>query len=111
MQNLKTRAGEALKTAALNESAKHYLLQNPTLFKLLLKGARRYIGGENLEETIVTVKRLNADSFPTSMEFMGESVTSISKANEATQEFLKIIDTIKKEKLNSIVSLDLSTLE
>lgn len=108
MENLKTRASEALKTAALNESAKHYLLQNPTLFKLLLKGARRYIGGENLEETVLTVKKINANGFPVSVEFMGESVTSISEANEATQEFLKIIDTIKKEKLESIVSLDLS---
>ncbi|HLG40254.1 MAG TPA: proline dehydrogenase family protein, partial [Chitinophagaceae bacterium] len=108
MDNLKTKVSEALKTAALNESAKHYLLQNPTLFKLLLKGARRYIGGENLEDTILTVKKLNANNFPTSVEFMGESVGSINEANEVTQEFLKIINTIKKEKLNSIVSLDLS---
>ena len=108
MDNLKIKVSEALKTAALNESAKHYLLQNPTLFELLLKGAKRYIGGENLDDTITTVKKSNANNFPTSIEFMGESVSSINEANEVTQEFLKIIDTIKKEKLTSIVALDLS---
>jgi proline dehydrogenase len=108
MDNLKSKVNIALKTAALNESAKHYLLQNPILFDLLLKGAKRYIGGENLAETIESVKKLNANKFPTSIEFMGESVTSINEANEATQEFLKIIDAIKKEKLDSIVALDSS---
>ena len=108
MDNLKMKVSEALKSAALNESAKHYLLQNPTLFELLLKGAKRYIGGENLEDTILTVKKSTANNFSTSIEFMGESVSSINEANEVTQEFLKIIDTIKKEKLDSIVALDLS---
>jgi proline dehydrogenase len=108
MDDLKIKASKALKTAALNESAKHYLLQNKILFDLLLKGAKRYIGGETLEETIVTVKKLNANKFPTSIEFMGESVGSISEAKEVTEEFLKIIDAIKREKLDSIVSLDLS---
>lgn len=108
MDNLKIKVSEALKTAALNESAKHYLLQNPVLFNLLLKGAKRYIGGENLEDTILTIKRSNADGIPTSVEFMGESVVSIKEAKEVTDEFLKIIDHIKKEQLNAIVSLDLS---
>jgi proline dehydrogenase len=108
MDNLKSKVSIALKTAALNESAKHYLLENPILFDLLLKGAKRYIGGENLAATIESIKKLNAEKFPASIEFMGESVTSINEANEATQEFLKIIDAIKKEKLNSIVALDLS---
>lgn len=108
MNDLKIEVSKALKTAALNETAKHYLLQNPILFELLLKGAKRYIGGENLEDTIQSVKKSNAEQFPTSIEFMGESVASISESKEATQEFLRIIDAIKKEKLNSIVSLDLS---
>jgi proline dehydrogenase len=108
MDNLKIKVSEALKTAALNESAKHYLLQDPVLFNLLLKGAKRYIGGENLEDTILTIKRSNADGIPTSVEFMGESVVSVNEAKEVTDEFLKIIDRIKKEQLNAIVSLDLS---
>jgi hypothetical protein len=42
MDELKIKASKALKTAALNESDKHYLLQNPVLFNLLLKGEKRY---------------------------------------------------------------------
>jgi len=108
MDELKINVSNALKKAALNESAKHYLLKNPVLFELLLKGAKRYIGGENLEETIRTVKKSNSEQFQTSIEFMGESVGSISESKAVIQEFIKIVDAIKKVKLNSIVSLDLS---
>jgi len=108
MTDLRTKVSEALKIAALNESAKNYLLNNPELFELLLKAAKRYIGGENLEEASQRAKRLNIEGFPTSLEFMGESTNSISEANEVTQEFLAIIKKIKEENLKSIVSLDLS---
>jgi hypothetical protein len=54
----KTRqqASAALRKAALNEEAKTYLLSNPLLFNLLLKAARRYIGGETLEQALATKK-------------------------------------------------------
>ena len=108
MTDLRIKVSEALKIAALNESAKNYLLNNSQLFGLLLKAAKRYIGGEDLQEASQTVKRLNAIGLPTSLEFMGESTSSISEANNVTQEFLAIIKTIKDENLTSIVSLDLS---
>lgn len=108
MTDLQIKASEALKLAALNESAKAFLLKNPQLFAVLLKAAKRYIGGENLQEAIQTAKKFNSVGLPTSLEFMGESVSSIEEANEVTQEFLTIIEAIKKENLTSIVSLDLS---
>lgn len=117
MSNLETdsteirqKASEALRKAALNEEAKGYLLNNPMLFNLLLKAARRYIGGATLEQALATRKSLQAQGFATSLEFMGESVTTVSKANEATQEFLRVIQSLKAENLPDRVSLDLSHL-
>lgn len=108
--NIKELAGQALKKAALNEQAKKYLLQNPILFKLLLKAAKRYIGGETLEETLQTRVSLQNQGLMTSVEFMGENVTTFSEANEATEEFLKIIESVKNSKRQERVSLDLSHL-
>ncbi|GAB3165197.1 proline dehydrogenase family protein [Telluribacter humicola] len=108
MTDLQINASEALKLAALNESAKDFLLNNPQLFAVLLKAAKRYIGGENLQEAIQTAKKFNSAGLPTSLEFMGESISSTNEANEVTQEFLTLIEAIKKENITSIVSLDLS---
>ncbi|MCE5318717.1 MAG: proline dehydrogenase family protein [Parachlamydia sp.] len=104
------QASEALKKAALNLEAKDYLLNNPLLFNLLLKAARRYIGGETLEEALETRKALQDQGFATSLEFMGESVHTADEAKEATREFLRLIEALKADNKPERVSLDLSHL-
>lgn len=107
---IRQQASEALRKAAINEEAKAYLLSNPALFDLLLKAARRYIGGENLEQALATRKILHTQGFQTSLEYMGENVTTAADANEATNEFLKIIEALKVENKADRVTLDLSHL-
>ncbi|KEQ28712.1 proline dehydrogenase [Pedobacter antarcticus 4BY] len=97
---------QALRTAALNEDSKAYILANPVLFQLFKKAANRYIGGENLEETIVKVKAL--DNLKASIEFMGESTRTEQESNNATKEFIHICEQIRLQHLNATVSLDLS---
>lgn len=100
--------GIALRKAALNEEAKAYILSNPILFHTLKKAADRYIGGETLEETISKVQAQNEKGFKCSIEFMGESTRTEMEANAARDEFIKICQQIKHQKLYSTVSLDLS---
>ncbi len=99
---------EALRKAALNQDAKNYVLSNPTLFQTLKKAANRYIGGETLEETVRKVQAENRRSFKCSIEFMGENTKTEEEANSARDEFVQICREIKKQNLNSTVSLDLS---
>lgn len=98
----------ALRKAALNEEAKAYLLSNPVLFQMLKRAAERYIGGETLEETVEKVKQQNGIGFKCSIEFMGESTRTAIEANEACEEFLKIVKNIKTLGLYSGIALDLS---
>lgn len=107
---IRQQASEALRKAAINEEAKAYLLRNPVLFNVLLKAARRYIGGETLEQALATRKELREQGLQTSLEFMGENVTTVAEAKEATHEFLKIIQTLKIENKTDRISLDLSHL-
>lgn len=107
---IRYQASQALKKAALNEEAKAYLLGNAKLFNLMLKAARRYIGGETLEEALETRNEIRAKGLATSLEFMGESVNTIAEANEATQEFSRIITALKADNQPDRVSLDLSHL-
>lgn len=109
-ENVRQQTSEALRKAAINVEAKAYLLSNPLLFNLLLKSARRYIGGETLEQALATRKMLHAEGFRTSLEFMGENVATVDDAREATQEFLRVINALRAENKADRVSLDLSHL-
>lgn len=98
----------ALRKAALNLEAKEYILGNPVLYNTLRKAADRYIGGEDLTETIQKVSSQASLGYKTSIEFMGESTMTEAEAAEATQEFRNIVQEISTRSLNATVSLDLS---
>lgn len=107
-KELMDQAAAALRKGALNEDAKAYLLANKELNYLFKKGAKRYLGGDDLQETITAVKALNARGFACATDFMGESIRKEEEANAATEEFLKVCEAIGTHGLNSSISLDLS---
>jgi len=107
-QELLKTGSQALKKAALNETAKNFILQNKVVFNTLKKAANRYIGGENLNEAVTVIQKLNKEGFIVTTDFMGESIRNEGDANLATKEFIQLAETICMEKLNSSVSLDLS---
>lgn len=106
--NLLKIGAEALKKAALNENAKDFVLQNEKLFLTLKKAANRYIAGETLEETILSIQKINNNGYSVTTDFMGESIRNENDANDATAEFIKFAKSVKTENLNSSISLDLS---
>lgn len=108
IQALLNVGSTALKKAALNEQAKHYLLENKALYPLIRKAADRYIGGETLEETAVKVALANSRGMKCSIEFMGENISLSKEAIDAKDEFLRICHVIGKQGMNSTVSLDCS---
>lgn len=107
-KELMDQAAAALRKAALNEEAKAYLLAHRELNALFKKGAKRYLGGDNLEESIAVLRSLNARGFACATDFMGESIRKEEEANQATEEFLRVCDAIGTHGLNSSISLDLS---
>ncbi|MCE7066978.1 proline dehydrogenase family protein [Dyadobacter sp. CY326] len=108
MDDLLAIGAAALRKAALNESAKEYILKDRTLFPILKRAADRYIAGETLAEAVEKVAVQNRNGYKCSLEFMGESTKTEAEAVEATNEFLRICQTIRSLGLNSTVSLDLS---
>lgn len=107
-QQLITIGADALKKAALNEEAKHFILQNENLFKVLKKAANRYIGGETLDEAIASIKAWNDKGYSVTTDFMGESVRDEKEAYDVTEEFIRLADAVNTINTNSSISLDLS---
>jgi proline dehydrogenase len=108
MNELLNAAAASLRKAAMNEQAKEYILHNEVLFKTLKKAANRYIGGENLDETVAKVVLHNQNGYRCGIEFMGENTLTELEAKQATSEFLKACDRIKSGRLDAAISLDLS---
>jgi len=102
------QAVQALRSISRNEELKEYLIKNKPLYNTILKAAMRFIGGETLDECIETSKEITKKGHAFTVDFMGESTRDESIANDATEEFLTVIEKIKKTKSNSSISLDLS---
>lgn len=106
--SLEFEAAEALRHIALDETVKSYVLQNPPLYQALRQAAMRFIGGETLEQCGEAAQALNKQNHAVTIDFMGESTRDAAMADQATQEFLRVIGAIADHNLDASISLDLS---
>lgn len=102
------QAALALKSIARDEDIKAYILREANLHKVLLRAARRFIGGERLQECLSDAQSLNSEGFAVTIDYMGESTRDEQMSREAAQEFERVIGSISEHGLDSSVSLDLS---
>jgi proline dehydrogenase len=72
--------------------------------------ARRFIAGETVEEAIGAARALQSRGFLLTLDYLGESVTTMDEANAATQEYVRLIDVIVASGIERNVSLKLTQL-
>ncbi len=72
--------------------------------------ARRFIAGETIEEAIAAARAIGRDGLMVTLDFLGESVASISEADAATRAYLVMIDTVAASGIERNVSLKLTQL-
>ena len=88
------------------ESPKKLLMGNPLGRRL----ASRFIAGEELEDALRVVRRLNNEGFKVTLDCLGESVHEAAAAEAACQTYLQLLDRLAAEKLDSHVSVKLTQL-
>jgi proline dehydrogenase len=93
---------------ALNEDAKAYVLQHPPLYQALLRAAMRFIGGQTLAQCVAAARALNGQGHAVTIDYMGESTRDAAGAEQATHEFLAVIQAIATAQIDASVSFDLS---
>ena len=108
MHSSKFKASNALKHIARNQDIKNYILNNEDLYSILLKGARRFIAGTNIDQCVDVAQEFNEKSIATTIDFMGEDTVDKEQAMQAYEKFRKVISVIDEYNLQSSVSLDLS---
>ncbi|MBS1494275.1 MAG: proline dehydrogenase family protein [Bacteroidetes bacterium] len=72
--------------------------------------ANKYIAGDNINEAVNTVKHLNEKKFMATMDVLGESISSKEEAIKSKDESIEVLDAIKKNNLDSNLSVKLTML-
>ncbi len=72
--------------------------------------ARRFIAGEKKEDAVRAVRELNALGMKTSLDILGENVTSEAMAKELADKYIDILETINHENIRANVSVKLTQM-
>jgi proline dehydrogenase len=60
--------------------------------KLVWVFSKQYIAGETLEEALVNAKKLNENGLLTTIDVLGEFITSLAEAQHNKEEYLQVIE-------------------
>ncbi len=67
--------------------------------------AKKYIAGEKLEDAVRVTKELNAKGIVTTIDVLGEAVTTKKESEEAKKECIAVLDAINQNKLDANLSI------
>jgi proline dehydrogenase len=70
----------------------------------------RFVAGETLDEALVALEKLHSAGFRTTVDVLGEAVTSIDAATAAADEYLATLDALAGRGLDRNVSIKLSQM-
>lgn len=92
-----------------------FLSNNKTLTKLAKKygfkfGASRFVAGVDFEHASRKIKEINDDGFVTTVDHLGEFIDNEKEARESADECINAIKIINEKKLDSQLSLKLTSL-
>jgi proline dehydrogenase len=73
--------------------------------KLVWMFSKEYIAGETLEQAISNSKKLNAEGILTTIDILGEFITTLEEADANKEEYLDVIDAAEKAGVNGNYSL------
>lgn len=108
VEPLEDVAANALRHISRDQAIKAYTQENAAIHAVLLRAARRFIGGETLAECLEIARALQEQGGAATIDYMGENTRDVGMARQATEEFLRAIEAIAAHKLDATVSLDLS---
>jgi proline dehydrogenase len=92
------------KSGTLKRLAARYGMRKPTSF------ARRFIAGETAGEAIDAARAVERKGLLHTLDYLGESVTSLADADAATRAYLRIIDEMIASGIERNLSLKLTQL-
>ncbi|WP_163098953.1 proline dehydrogenase family protein [Peribacillus alkalitolerans] len=92
-----------------------FLSKNKAATKMAKKyglrfGASRFVAGETIELATAVIKNLNKQGLCVTIDYLGEFVDNVAEANEMADNAIIAIKAIGKEKLDSQLSLKMTSM-
>ncbi len=72
--------------------------------------AKRFVAGENLDQTFPKVKQINQKEIKVTLDLLGENVTDRATADETVKEYIDLLRGINEAGLDSTISIKLTML-
>ncbi len=72
--------------------------------------SKPYVAGAKLQDAIAVVKKLNSQGMCATMDVLGESTTDAKLCEEAVNDYHRVLDAIRTEKLDCNISIKLTQL-
>ncbi|RPI51739.1 MAG: proline dehydrogenase [Acidobacteria bacterium] len=91
-------------SATLKKLASRYGMSGPRAF------ARRFIAGETVDDAIAAVRAIQAQGLLCTLDYLGESVTSLAAAETATREYVTLVEALDRAGVERNLSLKLTQL-
>ncbi len=100
----------ALRTAFLSLSRRRSLGRVATRVPIARDMVRRFVAGETLDEALPVLERLRDRGFATTVDILGESVSSVDVARAAAEAYVETLHALADRGLDRNVSLKLSQM-
>jgi len=81
-----------------------------TRFQSFNNVTHRFVAGEELRDAVEAIRQLNLKNISASFDHLGESITSEAETRNEVNEYVRVLDSIEENKLNSNVSVKLTQL-
>jgi len=92
------------RSQTLKKLASRYGMRKPSSF------ARRFIAGETVAEAIEAARAVEARGMSVTLDLLGESVTSLAKADAATRDYVAVVEAMIASGIGRNISLKLTQL-
>jgi proline dehydrogenase len=94
----------------LRASRNEWLKSRVPKMQFVQKAVKRFMPGEIVDDAIFAARELLKNNIPTTFTHLGENITSLREAEENTQHYLDLLEKIKKENLDTEISLKLTQI-
>ncbi|MES2040920.1 MAG: proline dehydrogenase family protein [Pseudomonadota bacterium] len=72
---------------------------------LIQKISRRYIAGDNLDDTVACVRQLNRLGFNVTIDVLGESASNLQQTADTAREYMRVLAAIQEQGLKASISV------
>ena len=99
-----------IRRALLAGSQNQWLAQRAPKYGFVRKAVQRFMPGEDASQALEAARALQDSRIATILTQLGENVNDAGEADAVTRHYLQVLDRVKEQKLDAVISVKLTQL-